>query len=84
MTSKDTKALQSLILWLRKERISYQHLSAGGFTLDGVVDLKAVDEAKATPEEPRPTVYQRYGGDLLKQPTVKKGDAVPDEAMIDG
>lgn len=77
------KQVRELITWLRKERISYTTLSAGGITLDGVVDMKAVDEAKATPEEPRPTMYQKYGGALLSQPTVKKNDAVPDEAMVE-
>lgn len=77
------KQLQAFVLWLRKERISYSHLSAGGITLDGVVDLKAVDEAKATPEEPRKSVYQKFGAGLYEQPTVKKSEAVPEEAQID-
>lgn len=78
-----TKQLQSFIKWLRAERISYSHLSAGGITLDGVVDMKAVDEIKAAPETPRPTVYQKFGGDLLRQPTAKKSEVTPDEAVID-
>lgn len=83
MTSKDTKALQSMILWLRAQRISFQHISAGGITLDGVVDMKAVDEAKATPPEEKLTVYQKFGGALLTQPTAKKSEVVPEEAQID-
>lgn len=83
MTSKDTKALQSMILWLRAQRISFQHISAGGITLDGVIDLKQVDDAKATPEEPRPTMYQRFAGKAFEQPHLKKNETIPDEAQID-
>ena len=78
-----TKQLQAFIKWLRAERISYTTLSAGGVTLDGVVDLKAVDESKPTKPEEKQTMYQRFGGALLTQPSAKRSDAVPDEAMSD-
>ena len=77
------KQVQSLVLWLRKERISYTTLSAGGVTLDGVVDGKAVDDAKPRKEEPRQTAFERYGADLLRQPTAKKSDSIPEEALDD-
>lgn len=83
MTGKDTKALKDLMTWLRREKIAYSTISAGGITLDGVVDLKQVDDAKPTKDEPKPTMYQKFGGALLAQPTVKKGATVPDEAMTD-
>ena len=78
-----TKQLQSFILWLRKERISYTTLSAGGVTLDGVVDLK-VETAPAdkTPPEPRLSMFEKYAGDLMRKPATPN-DIVPDEAIVD-
>ena len=79
-----TKQLQSFILWLRKERISYTTLSAGGVTLDGVIDLKAEQPTgKPTPVEPRESMYERYGAELLKQPAAKPTETVPDEALLE-
>ena len=79
-----TKQLQAFILWLRRERISYTALSAGGVTLDGVIDLKAEQPTgKPTPVEPRESMYERYGAELLKQPAAKPTETVPDEALLE-
>lgn len=76
------KQLRDFILWCREERISFTHITAGGITLDGVVDGKADAPPPAKPE-PRPTAFQRYGGDMLTQPSAKKSDLIPDEALDD-
>jgi hypothetical protein len=79
-----TKQLQAFILWLRREKIAYSSLSAGGVTLDGVVDMKAIEApADKTAPGPRETMYERYGAELMKQPAAKPTETVPDEAMID-
>lgn len=77
------KQVKELVLWLRREKISYTHLSAGGITLDGVVDMKS---ERAMPEKapPRETMFERYGAELLKQPQAKPSETVPDEALLDG
>ncbi len=77
------KQLQSMILWLRKERIAYTTLSAGGVTLDGVVDGKLEYPVDKSLPEARKSMYERYGAELLKQPTAKPSETVPDEALID-
>lgn len=77
------KQVQSLVLWLRREKISYTHLSAGGVVLDGVVDGKLAEDAKPVKEEPKPTMYQKFGGDLVRQPLAKPSEVTPDEAVID-
>lgn len=79
-----TKQLQTLIKWLRAERISFSTISAGGITLDGVVDLKMAEFEPAKPEPDRPSMYERYGADLLRQPSAKASDMIPDEALSDG
>lgn len=79
-----TKQFQALVKWLRSERISYTTLSAGGITLDGVVDLKMVEQEPTKPEPDRPSMYERYGADLLRQPSSKASDMIPDEALSDG
>ena len=78
-----TKQFQALVKWLRSERISYTTLSAGGITLDGVVDLKMVEQEPTKLEPDRPSMYERYGADLLRQPSAKPSDLVPDEAMTE-
>ena len=79
-----TKQLQAFILWLRRERISYTTLSAGGVTIDGVIDLNAEQPTgKPTPVEPRESMYERYGAELLKQPAAKPTETVPDEALLE-
>jgi hypothetical protein len=79
MTIKDLKAL---VLWLRSEQIAYSTLTAGDVTIDGVIDLKQ-DPGKPAAIEAKPTMYQKFGGELLRQPTAKRSEVVPDEAMID-
>ena len=76
------KQLREFILWARSERISFTTISAGGITLDGVVDGKA-DAPPPPKPEPRPTAYERYGGGLLQQPNTKQKDTIPDEAIVD-
>jgi len=71
---------------LRKEGIAYTTLTVGDVTLDGVIDTKA-DIAAAEqrkPAEPRPTMYEKFGAELLKQPTAKPSETVPEEALLDG
>lgn len=72
------KQLREFILWLRKERIGYTTLTAGGVTLDGVVDgkLERGREAKA---EPRKTWIEHYGDELLKASAVDPNGQMPDE-----
>jgi len=77
------KQVQSLVLWLRRERISYTTLSAGGVTLDGVIDGKLADGAPEAKPEPRQTMYARFAGELGKQPQVRPSERVPEEAMDD-
>lgn len=77
------KQVRELILWLRHQRIAYTTLSAGGVTLDGVTDLKAEQPTNQAKSEPRQSMYERYGEELLRQPAAKPTDAIPDEAMID-
>jgi hypothetical protein len=77
------KQLREFILWLRKERIAYTTLSAGGVTLDGVVDLKMVSTEKPAPAQPRETMFEKYGAELMKAPAGKPSDAVPDEALVE-
>lgn len=72
-----------LLLALRREGISCTTVSAGGVTLDGVIDMKATAPAKATPDAPRETMYERYGAELLRQPAAKASETVPEEAMIE-
>lgn len=77
MTAKQVK---DFILWLRKERITYSSIQIGGVTLDGVVDVK---HAKPVDKpEPRASMWDRYGEELLKQPPTPADD-VPDEAKVD-
>jgi hypothetical protein len=75
------KQLQTFILWLRKERISYSTLSAGGVTLDGVVDGKI--ERKADKPVERESMYQRYGGELFKAAATSPAAVVSDEERRD-
>lgn len=75
------KQLKEFVLWLRKERIAYTTLSAGGVTLDGVVDMKT--EKPMVKPELRESMYERYGSELLKQPAAKPTEQVPEEALID-
>ncbi len=82
MTPKDLKTLQSFILWLRREKIAYSHLSAGGVTLDGVVDMK-IESRPADKAEPRETMFEKYGAELLKQPAAKPSETTPDEAFLE-
>lgn len=77
------KQIQSFMLWLRRERIAYATLSAGGVTLDGVVDLKMVTQEKPTPAQPRETMFERYGAELLRQPAAKPSEGIPDEALVE-
>jgi hypothetical protein len=79
-----TKQLQAFVLWLRREGITYTTLSAGGVTLDGVIDTKIERPVDKTPVEPRTSMYERYGAELLKQPAAKPSEVVPDEALLDG
>jgi hypothetical protein len=76
------KQLQAMIKWLRAERISYSSLIANGFELHGVVDGKTEATAAEKPQ-PRPSMYERFGAELLKQPTAKPSEVVPDEALSD-
>lgn len=75
-----TKQLREFLLWLRKERISYTHITAGGVTLDGVVDGKRINPPAKI--EPRVSMYEAYAGELAKVPLVPT-DEVPDEAKVD-
>lgn len=77
------KQVQALIVMLRKERITYTTLSAGGITLDGVVDGKLERDATKPVVEPRQSMFERYGAELLKQPATKSTEIVPDEAMLE-
>lgn len=77
------KALRDLILWLRSEGIAYSSLTAGDITLDGVIDTKAGAQAPQKPVPDRPSMYERYGADLLRQPLASKGEQMPDEAIQD-
>lgn len=77
-----TSQLQKFILWLRRERITYTTLSAGGVTLDGVVDGK-VERDETKKPEPRQSMFDRYGAELLKQPAAKPTEVVPEEALTD-
>lgn len=77
------KQLREIILMLRKERVSFTYLSVGGVTLDGVTDGKLErDVVKPEPTEPRPSMFARYGGELLKQPQAKPNEVIPDEALL--
>lgn len=79
-----TKKLREMIRMLRDERIAYTTLSvsAGAITLDGVVDLKT--DSKPAKVEPRETMFERYAGDLARQPaTGKPSDMVPEEALVE-
>lgn len=79
-----TKQLQAFILWLRREKIAYTTLSAGGVKLDGVVDMKIEQPTdKPIPVEPRESMFERFGAELLKQPAAKPTEMVPDEAMLE-
>jgi len=79
MTSKQ---LRDFILWCRSERISFTSITAGGITLDGVVDGK-IERAKPTKAEPRPSMFERYAQELMNQPEVHPSESVPDEARQD-
>lgn len=53
------------VLWLRKNRIGWNQLTVGNITIDGM-DLRPDGGAKdSTPEAPRETITQKYGGVLL-------------------
>lgn len=75
------KQLQSFIKWLRAEKISYHSISAGGVVLEGVVDGK-IERVEAKPE-PRESLYQQYGKELLRKSPGKPSEAIPDEALVD-
>lgn len=75
------KQARDLILWLRKERIFYTRLVAGELELDGVIDGKLASAPPPKPE-PRKTMFQQYGEEILTQP-VTTVDDVPDEAKVD-
>lgn len=75
------KQVRELILWLRKERISYATLTAGGVMLDGVVDGKLERGRDAKPERPQ-TMYERYGAELFKQSNVDPAAAVSDDERL--
>lgn len=77
----NSKAIKDLILWLRKERISYSSITIGGLTLDGVIDGKA-PTAKVEKVEPRQSAWDRNVQQILNQPASPVDD-VPDEAKID-
>ena len=78
------KQLREFMLWLRKEKIGYTTLSAGGITIDGVVDGKIDRPVEKIEETRRPTMFERYGAELLSQPqAAKPSDVIPDEAMDD-
>ena len=79
-----TKQLQAFIKWLRAEKITYTTLVAGGVTLDGVVDGKVERDATRPESVVRESMFERYGGELLKQPAAKASEVVPEEALIDG
>lgn len=75
------KQLRDFMLWLREQRISYTHLSAGGVTLDGVVD-GGLATGKPEKPEPRKNMFQTYGEELLNKPASPVDD-VPEEARQD-
>lgn len=77
------KQLKEFLLWARSERISFTTISAGGITLDGVIDGKAEVPTDDKKPEPRQTAYQRFGGALYEQPTSKKGATAPEETLQD-
>lgn len=78
-----TKQLRELIIMLRKEKITYTHLSAGGIVIDGVIDGKIEREATKTEPVARESMYERYGAELLKQPAAKPNELVPEEALLE-
>lgn len=50
------------VLWLRKNRVSWNQLTVGNITIDGT-DLRPDGAAKdsSTPEAPRQTITEKYG-----------------------
>lgn len=72
-----------LLMALRKEGIACTTVALGGVTLDGVIDLRLRTGAKPVDKpEPRTSMWDRYGEELLKQPPTPVDD-VPDEAKVD-
>lgn len=79
------KQLQKFIQMLRKEQITWTTLTIGTLHIDGATDLKLADSRSRLPgarSEPPQTIFEKYGGELLKQPE-SPVDSVPDEAKLD-
>lgn len=76
-----SKALRELILWLRKERISYTTLTAGPITIDGVVDGKV--ERRIDKPEPRLSMFAEYGAELLKASAVSPSASITDDERLE-
>jgi hypothetical protein len=75
MASNNTKALQQLLLWARKEKIVLSSVSMGGVTITVERDYNLQPPAGAqTPAEQKRGIYEQFAGPLApmlrgEQPT---------------
>ena len=74
------KAAKDWAVWCRKNGFACSSWTAGGVSVDGFRDLRAVEVTKP-PEKPL-TIFEQYGKVLLEQPATRVDD-VPDEAKLD-
>lgn len=62
--------LQKLILWCRRNRVSWSTLTFGSVTIHGTdmkVDLEFPAMESQLKTAPAASIYERYGGDLMSK-----------------
>lgn len=66
--------LTKLILWCRKNGVSWNTLTVGAISIDGA-DLRGTEALPVTRPEsaPRENIYTRYGAAILKEAGESKG-----------
>jgi hypothetical protein len=67
MASSNTKALQQLLLWARKEKIVLSSVTMGGITITVERDYQLQPPAGSQPvQERKQTIYEQFAGSLLR------------------
>lgn len=78
--STDLEAAKALLLWARRERISFQQVAINGVVLTGIVDAKLADmiaePRQGVPEQARKSIYEEMGGPLFGGPSETNTETV--------
>ena len=81
--TKDGGELGKLILWLRKNGVSWRTLTVGSVTVEGA-DMRLAEnlpQPAIQAATPAATIYTRYGRDLLEE--AAKSDGMTSVVEID-